>query len=238
MATSGLTISQLDRNTIIKAAMRKVQALAAGQTPSSEDYINAAEALNALVFAFQTLGMPLWARKEYSLTLVNGTNTYTIGSGQTTNTPFPQKLHQVIRVDSGSDSQIDVQILSVYDWNQLPQDSTGSPVNVTYQPFVNYGVLKVWPTPDSNAATNQTLKLVYQRPLEYFNASTDTPDFPQEWQMPLIYGLAVAIAPEWGVPIQDQQRLEKQADKYLEMVLGFGQEDASLFFQPNNMRMK
>jgi hypothetical protein len=238
MATSGLTISQLDRNTIIDAALRKIEAIAAGQTPSSEDYTNATEALNSIVFAFQTLGMPLWARREYSLTLVNGTSTYTIGTGQTTNTPFPQKLHQVIRVDSSSDSQIDVQIMSVYDWNQLPQDSSGSPVNVTYQPFVNYGVLKVWPAPDSNAATNQTLKLVYQRPLEYFNASTDTPDFPQEWQMALIYALAVALAPEWGVPEQRQQALERQANKYLDMVLGFGQEEASLFLQPNSMRLK
>lgn len=234
MATSGSTTWQLTRNQIIEAAMRKVQALAKGQTPDSEDYTNATIALNGLIAQYQALGMQLWKRKEYDLTLVADQNSYTIGVGQSVNTVFPLKLHQVISVDTDSGAQIDVQILSVYDFNLLPQnsDATGEPVNVTYQPFINYGVLKVWPTPDATIATQKTLKLVYQSPIEDFSASTDTPDFPKEWTNALIYGLAVLIAPEFGVPLEDRRLLQKEHDSYLQTAVDFGIEDASLFFQP------
>lgn len=237
MATSGSTTGQLTRNQIIEAAMRKIQALAKGQTPDSEDYTNAQVALNSLIPQYQTLGMHLWKRKEYTLPLTASQSSYTIGIAQTIDTVFPLKLKQVILVNTNSDSQIDVGILSVYNYNLLPisQDS-GPPVNVTYQPFVNYGVLKVWPTPDTTTVANYTLKLVYEAPIEKFTASTENPDFPQEWELPLIYGLAMLLAPEFGLPIEDRRELEKQHEKYLQTALEFGAENASMFFQPDNMR--
>lgn len=237
MATSGSTTWQLTRNQIIEAAMRKIQALAKGQTPDAEDYANATIALNGLTAQYQTLGMPLWKRTEYALTLVSGQSSYTIGISQSINTVFPLKMNQAILRDTSSGAQIDVQILSVYDFNLLPQNSqgTGEPVNITYQPFINYGVVKVWPTPDATTAANKTLALVYQAPVEDFINSTDTPDFPKEWHNALIYGLAVLIAPEFGIPIQDRQILSKEWKEHLDVAVDYGTEDASMFFQPNHI---
>lgn len=232
MTTSGQTILELSRDDIISAALRKAQVLAKGQTPDAEDLTNASQALNNLVAEFRTLGMPLWARRQQNLTLVAGTSSYTIGVGQSTNTPYPLKLHQVILRDNTSESQIDVDILSVYDFNLLPQQTagTGEPVNVTYQPFVNSGVLRVWPTPDTVTAATKTLILVYTRPFEYFTAGTDTPDFPEEWKNALIYNLALLLADEYGTPLNDKSWLEKQAQKHLTTALDAGTEDGSLFF--------
>ena len=231
MATSGNTIYQKTRDEIINGALRKLWQ-AKGQVADATDTADAAEALNGLVAEFQTLGMQLWARNEYTVTLVQDQQDYTIGVGQAVNTPYPLHLLQAILRDTTSGSDIDMQIMSKYDFNMLPTLSSGQPVNVSYQPKINVGTLSVWPTPDASAVSDKQLVLVYQRPLEYFDAAGDTPDFPQAWANALIYNLALLLADEYGVPLQDKQWLEKQADKHLERALDWGYEDGSIYFQP------
>lgn len=232
MSTSNSTLWEMTRNQLIEAAMRKLSVLAKGQTPDIEDYINGTLALNAVVAELQTVGMPLWARNEYTLPLVVSQATYTIGIGQTTNTAFPLKLQQAVLVNTTSLSTLDMEIISIYDYNQLsPLASTGTPVQVVYQPLINYGKLTVWPTPDASAATNNTIKLVYQQPFDDFVSSTDTPDFPKEWHQTIIYKLALALAPEYGIPLGDQGMLVQMADKHEEKALSFGTDMSSIYFQ-------
>lgn len=235
MTTSGQTILQLSRDDIVKAAMRKAGVLAKAQTPDAEDTLNATQALNNLVAEYRSLGMPLWARTAYSLTLVAAVNAYNFGVGQTENTPYPLRIHQAILQDNTSMSDIDVNQLSIYDFDLLPSSpgtSQGVPVNFCYQPLVNRGVLKVWPTPDAITAANKTLIITYTRPFEYFVGLTDTPDFPEEWKNALIYGLAVLIADEYGLPLNDRSYLSKQSDMHLAVALSSGAEEASMYFQP------
>jgi hypothetical protein len=232
MATSGVTTNQLTRNQFIEAALRSLGVLALDQTPSATEYTNALVKLNALVGEFRTKGLQIWHRTTYTMSLVNGTSSYTIGSGQTLNTPYPIHLLQVVRADANQGTRIPVEVIADYNFNLLPSNSSGVPIQVTYQPKVNLGVIKVWPTPDSYAATNVTLTLTYLRPIEYFSASTDTADFPEEWVSAIIYNLAVRMAPEYGIPLEDRQLLIKEAEKYLESAEDNSYEDASLFFQP------
>jgi hypothetical protein len=123
-----------------------------------------------------------------------------------------------------------MEIESRENFNIFPGNSTGSPLKVNYQPFINYGVVSFWPTPTSS--NTATVTLVYQRPFQYFTASTETMDFPEEWYSAIIYHLAVRLAPEWGVPLPDRQMLMQEAKTYTEDALMVGQEDASLFIQP------
>lgn len=230
MATSNQTIYQLTRNQIIESALRKLGVLALGQVPEAEQYTNGQIALNAAVAELQTIGMLLWARKEYSIVLVASQKDYTLGIGQTIATPFPLKIQQARLVDNTSLSVIDMEQKSVYDFNLLPQNSSGQPVSFTYQPFVNYGVVSVWPKPDTNAATNKSLKIVYQRPFEGFTASGETPDFPQEWQNAIIYYLAKLLAPEYGLPIEDRKQLMVEAKQHIDSALSFGNEESSMYW--------
>lgn len=230
MTTSGITINQLTRNQYIEAATRKLGVVADGQTLSTENYDNGAIALNALIAEFRTLGMPLWARQSYVLTLVAGTANYTIGVGQTTNTPYPLKMLQAYRTDSTSNTKINMDIIADYNYNMLPINSSGAPIQLSYTPYVNYGVVKLWPTPDTTAA-GSTVTIVFQRPTEYTSTSSNTLDVPDEWTNAIIYNLATRLAPEWGVPLPDRQVLEQTAEKVLNRALDFGAEDGSLFFQ-------
>lgn len=230
MATSGVTVLQLTRDDIINAALRKLLVVGEDTTATAAQLTTGAQALNAIVATFQTLGMPLWARKEYSITMVSGQRDYTLGVGQTLNTAFPLHIYDAVLEIGSNDTQIDVTMMARRDFNLLPTTSGGNPVNATYQPFINRGVFSVWPTPDSSITSGTVIKITYQAPFEYFIAGTDTPDFPQEWANALIYHLAVSLAPENGLPLQDRQQLMKEAELHLTTVLSNGAEDGSVFF--------
>lgn len=232
MTTSGSTLFELNRNQLIEAAMRKLGVLAKGQTPDTEDYTNGTIALNAVVAELQTIGMPLWARVQYTFPLVAAQAVYTIGVGQTLNTPFPLKLQQAVLTDTSSKSTLDMEIISIYEYNSLsPLNSSGEPVQIVYQPQINFGTLTVWPTPDANTAINKTILLVYQRPFDDFIASTDTPYFPKEWTQTLIYKLAETLASEYGLPLGDQGMIVQMAKQHMDMALSFGTDETSIFFQ-------
>lgn len=224
MSTSGSTSYESNRDNIIKAALRKCGVLAEGETPSTESTTNCTQALNNIVVRFATLGMPLWKRTELSVTIVAGTSTYTVNNSL--------KAPQVILRDTTGGVQYELIPKSRYDYNRLPSNTSGTPVHFTFNPNLENGTLTVWPTPDSTAATNKSLLVVYQKEFDEFVSSTDTPDFPSYWTDALIYELAVNIAPEYGVPLQDRQALKQEAAAYLAQAQGYGDEEDSLYIQP------
>lgn len=230
MTTSSIYSVQYTRDDLITAAHYKLGVLADGQTLSSTQLIRGTMALNQSVALLRAKGMPLWARSNYTMTPVNTVASYLIGTGQTLNTPYPLKLLQAYRLSSDG-TRIDMDIESSYNFNQLPTNSGGIPIKVTYHPQVNLGTLRVWPTPDASAS-GTTITLVYQRPFQYFINASDTADFPEEWYLALIYKTATILAPEFGVPIGDRNMLMGEASGYIDEALSMGTEDASLFIQP------
>lgn len=231
MATSGNTISQLTRDQILNASLRKLGVLSQGQTANATQLSTGAEALNNTVVEFQTLGMPLWARKTLVVTLVANQATYTIGVGLTINTPFPLRVYQATMQVPNSGSQIDLQPSPLYNFALYPTTSKGPPVVYNYTPKINQGVLSVWPTPDTSVPTGTTITLQYQAPFEVFDATANTPDFPQEWRNALIYQVAISLAPEYTIPVPTMQWIEKQAAMHLETAMSNMVEEGSLFFQ-------
>jgi len=231
MSTSGNTIYQVSRDVIITAAIRKLGVLAEGQSPSTANINDGATALNMLVAKFRTVGMPIWARKTYSFSPTANNAIYQIGIGKTLNTAYPLHVLQAYRRDGTDSTKVDMQIVPNFNYNLYPSNSGGFPIQMTYQPFVNYGEISLWPVPDSSA-TSSTITVIYQAPFQYFDNATDTMDFPEEWYMAIVYNLAVALAPEWGIPLADRNLLLKEAQLYLEEAKSFGQEDGSWYFQP------
>ena len=226
MTTSSVYSYQLTRDEIATAALRKLAVLAEGQTPSSQNLADAQVALNSAIAQMRSVGMPLWARTEYTITPT--TNVYNIGTGQTISTPFPVRLLQAYR--TSGNARVPMEIVAREDFNILPTSSSGTPLKVNYQQFINYGVLSFWPTPSST--NTDTVTLVYQKPFQYFNSSTDTMDLPEEWYNALIYTTAVLLAPEWSVPLSDRQMLKAEANEYVAMAEQSGQETGSFFVQP------
>ena len=238
MATSGDTTWQLQRDQIIAAALRKV-GFAEGETPNTTQISYAAEALNALITSWRADGMPVWAMKTFSFSVTANVQNYEIGVGQTVNTPLPLKLTQAIRVETNGGNRVPLNIYTQYDFNQLSNfaSTTGTPVQLYYQPKATSGTLRLWPIPDAAFASNFTLEITYQRPFEEFDTATDEPDFPSYWTRAIIYGLSAELAPEYGLALQDRGYLEKKAMDTKELALSFGTEEGSIRFMPDWIMM-
>lgn len=231
MSTSGTTTWKLNRDAVISAALRKLSVLSGGSTPETYQVTNATEALNAMIKGFQADGMPVWATKSYTFTTIVGQAAYLIGDGQALNTPMPLKVTQAWRNQSPTSSNVPMNVVPDYNYNIYPlANSSGTPVNLYYQPLAQYGTINLWPKP-ADAVTTITLR--YQRPFEDMTNSTDDFDFPPYWTEALIFGLADRLAPEYGIPLQDRQLLTQQAERFHQTALSFGQEEGSMFFQPD-----
>lgn len=231
MSTSGTTTWKLNRDEIINAALRKLAVLSGGSSPESYQTTDATQALNAMIKGFQADGMPVWAMKSYTFNVVTNTPQYLIGVGQTLNTPQPLKVVQAWRSQGSTTANIPMNVYTDYNYNLLPLSvSSGTPVNLYYQPLNGYGAINLWPIPSDNTTT---ITIRYQRPFEDMVNATDDVDFPSYWEEALIYGLAMRLAPEYGVPLQDRSELGKEAMYFKDQALGFGTEEGALFFQPD-----
>jgi hypothetical protein len=230
MATSNSTNFSTTRDDIIKGALRLCGALALGETPTTPQVTEAAEALNMMVKAWEADGMALWAVKDYSLALTLSANSYEIGLGKTVNIPKPLKITQAILHDTSSNVDIPMRVITREEYNRLGNKvTTGMPIQVYYEPLINYGILHTFPAADSTSVSYKQIKFVYMRPFEDFDASTDEPDFPQEWYEAIKYGLAVRLAGEYGVNLEDRNQLLKEANMLKDTALGFGTEEGSFY---------
>ncbi len=81
MATSGSTNFSITRNQIITEALEDIGAVGVGETLTSEDLTKGARKLNIMVKRDMVWGLHLWALQEGTLFLVDGQESYQLGSG-------------------------------------------------------------------------------------------------------------------------------------------------------------
>lgn len=232
MSTSGNTITEISRDDIITDALGHLGVLGEGQTPNANQITKGSRLLNNIVSEFRTLGMQAWARNEFFITLVTGQSNYVIGVGQAINTPYPTYIYDIqVQQAPNFDTEILLNQQAIYDFNMLPPQSTGTPVNYNYQPQVNMGTLRIWPTPDASVPAGTRLRMTYQRPIEMFDTAVNTPDFPQEWGNALTFALALVWSDTYGVPEAKKGWLEKQADRHLATAASIANEQGSMYLQ-------
>ena len=238
MATSSSTNFSTSRDDLTKYALLNVGGIGQGETPSATQYTDGAVLLNMLVKQFQADGMPLWALKQTSFSFTASTNSYTVGTSATIATARPLKIISAFTRDTNADPDTDLpmEIITRQEYERLSSKaSTGTPIKLWYDPrggATATGILYVWPTPDSTAVSYRTCYITHQRPFEDFDAAGDEPDFPQEWYMPLLWMLSWALAPSYGVPLEERKLLLAEATKLKNEVLNFGMEEGSLYLEP------
>ncbi len=225
MTTSNNTTWELTLQQIVEAAYRKTGYLGEGVSLTADALANGVQALNAVLSGLSADGMPLWKRVTLDVPLVVDQINYTIGSSL--------KIPQVVLKDIVGGTQYPLIEKSLYDFNRLPDTSVGIPVHFTYQPTLMDGTLTIWPIPDATAVATKSLAVVYQRKFDGFFNAAETPDFPPYWTQAIIFGLALAVAPEHGVPLGDRTALENQFKFWKDMADGGGDEDGSLFIMPD-----
>ena len=118
MATSGSTDFSVSRDDIIKRALRLLGVLAQGEEPTADQTTEAALALNGLVKAWAADGMPLWAIKERTVTLVADQASYTL------DTPKPLKVLQAWNRNTTSSVDIPMRVVTKQEYNLLGNKET------------------------------------------------------------------------------------------------------------------
>lgn len=232
MATSGSYDWVATRGDIIKSALRKVGALGDWENPTAEQTAAGALALQPLIKAWQADGMPVWAIKEQVIGSTNlASGAVNIGLGQTVNIAKPLKVTQAMLRRGDIDSPLD--IWDRHNYNTLVNHAiTGTPTIVYYQPLLDYGVLKCYPRPDAATQAATSVVITYQAMFEDMDSDSNDLSLPPEWTEAVIYGLAVRLAPEYGLSINERQQLKMEAKEAKDLALSFGTEEGSLYIQP------
>lgn len=228
MSTSGVTTYQLTASDLINAAYRKTGVMAKGQTADTEELTYGLQALNLIIPQLRTLGLQLWKLSASTLTLVTNTNTYTLAQPNK-----PAKIHQAWITPTTSGTKIPVEVVSIFNMNMLPDTSSGTPVKLSYVPGNTSGTITIWPKPSATVVSNYTLYYEEIDEIQIVSSLTETVDFPSEWHQALVWGVASQLAIELNVPLQDRQYIDSQYAKAVELAELGGQENASLFVQPN-----
>jgi len=107
--------------------------------------------------------------------------------------------------------------------------SKGSPIKLAYEPGVSTSFLRFWPRFPTGKSY---IQFRYSRILEDFDSGSDNPDFPQEWYLPLVYELAVALAPTYNVGVEKFQILKSEARRWFDKVSENDYEEGSIKFYP------
>jgi len=104
------------------------------------------------------------------------------------------------------------------------KDSTGTANQIYYDPLLTNGKMWVW---QACGDVKEYIKFTCRIPIEDFDAAANDPDFPQEWLLALSYGLAVLVAPKFGVKLD--QTFLALAVSLMESAEDFDVENTSVY---------
>lgn len=327
MALSGNFSFTLTREEIIGAALRKIGVIAEGQTVSDVQLDEASQALNVMLKAFQSDGLPLWYMKTGYLLPVSNTNLALLGEatthwtdeivitrltanaaalaatievetavtagpeivdvwGVTTNSDQmgieldddtihwtsitsgggtstlnfpsaipsaastgnrvytysstaarPEGVQNVWRVTSSSGLRVPVEPMPIAMLQGISfQQTQGYVTHWNYIETINEvpgtggGRFRIWPRFGDG---RDYLEVWYQHPFDDLSATGDSLSFPSTWFEAIIYGLAMRLADEYGIPDSMYKRVASQAVVMKGVAEESTNEGLSLYIQPS-----
>lgn len=143
-----------------------------------------------------------------------------------------RKVLEAYRHDAGDNTETPVTIISKKDyWEQASKASDGPVASIYYDPQITTGKLWVWPEVD-NAV--DYLILHVERTLEDLDAASNDLDFPQEWYLPIVYGVAYLSSPKFHVPMGRINMLRSIAEQSLNDAMDGDTEITSVSFEIDN----
>jgi len=188
MAVSGTAAFNYNLDQIVRSALRKIGAIAAGETPSPQMFQDAKDQLNILIKAWDATGLHIWTEEEAILFTQPSQVSYTLG-GNTPDSCAATSFTQTSLTANASAGATTISVLSATGfaanyyvgiplstgyifWTQESGAPSGTTINLT--------------TPLTSAATAGSYVYVYQsqiiRPLRvlggrryYIPSSIDTP---------------------------------------------------------------
>lgn len=193
VTTSSSARSVLD---IVTAAMRKINALATGETPTAAELKDGITALNDVLETWNIENLSIYGSLPTTYATVAGKNTYTMGPGGDWAGIRPTMIHAAYCSVNGVDFPVAGWTLE--EWMNQPIKAIQQQITERYV-FVNDAPLArilLWPTP--LYATTFTVN--YNQKLGAVSSGSDLLDLAPGYYRALQYAVAVELQPEYGGP--------------------------------------
>jgi hypothetical protein len=147
----------------------------------------------------------------------------------TTDLDIPLTVYEGVREINGIDTPLNS--LSYSEYFQLPNKRDQStPVSYMYDRQLADAMIYLWPVPERS---DIIIKLLIGQRINNLQNNSDAAEFPNEWNLPLAYNLAVMLAPAYGKNTGDTfANLAGQAEKSLRTALAFDNEVGSIYIKP------
>lgn len=187
---------------LIAKALRLINVLASGETPTAAEANDALVTLNQMLESWSTQQLEVFTvQRTQEFPLVNGQQVYTVGTGGNFNIPRPPYVQRVGIINQpGNPNELELPLnyLTAEEWADIPVKGIQSalPLKVWDDrsfPFRNFSF---WPIP--NTQVNAVL-YIWQSLSAFPDLFTDI-TFPPGYSKAILYNLAIDLAPEYGVP--------------------------------------
>lgn len=166
------------------------------------------------------------------------TSAATSGNQVYTYTASTDRIQRPLRIieantkDVTDSTSVEIDIYGRSDYYALSNKTTESTPNlVYYDPELSTGTIYVWPRFEDGETV---IEFTYHRPFQDFDASSDEPDFPQEFYLPIMLELAAMLGPKNGVSIEERAALFKEAGAYYELAYYTVAPEGSMYIEIDN----
>lgn len=188
---------------LISAAMKTIGALAAGETPSSEEASDCLLRLNDLIDNWATQRLTIYYQLRTTKTLTANTTSYTIGTGGAINIVRPTLIEAaglIIDTTATTPTEIPIEVFTLQQWQAIAQKTLTAALSrgIFYDYGWTSGLAVIYPWPIPTVSTTQLVLYTPQALTAMTLAGTYT--FPPGYARLLRMGLARDIAPEFARP--------------------------------------
>lgn len=201
---------------IIHGALRKIGAIAVGETLAPDDSTTGLEQLNAMLDIWSTEHLAVFNNVETVLQLEAGKAVYTVGAGGDFDMPRPLRISGAYTRLSPTGTTVDYPCAEVdftaYARIGLKSQPGPWPKVMYFNSAFPLAELIFWPVPSQNAEFHLWADMVFSQ----FADITDDVVLPQGYMLALQTNLALMLAPEYGVqPTPDLVQLARSTKKAL-----------------------
>lgn len=184
---------------IIRGALRKIGAIAVGETLSADDGSTGLEQLNAMLDIWSNEHLAVYNNTESVLTLVAGQATYTVGVGGDFNIARPLRISGAYTRLQPTGTTVDYPCEEIafdrYSGIGLKSQPGPWPKVMYFNTSYPLASLTFWPVPSQGAEFHLWADMVFTS----FANLTDAVSMPPGYVLALQTNLAVLLAPEYGV---------------------------------------
>lgn len=202
MPTTGYDYSTT-KQLVIESALRKVGALAHGETPTAEQVANAGYVLNEIVKELQSEHIFLWSLVQDTQALSATVASYSFSAKD-----YIWIDRAFIR-ENNQDEELRIISYREYFSDVTNKTDPGKPHTLAFD-NARAPTIYLYPVP----STTYTLYYLGVKLLADFDAAGDVPDVHSRWFNTLAYLLAANLADDFGLPISERQWLEQKAEKF------------------------